>query len=693
MYTQCPECDVAFRVTADVLRQAAGKVRCGGCGSAFNALDHLSEVNPSAQSAADSAQNFSEFEADLSPEESSERQAGDPPQSISAEQSAALLKTLDQLAGEEIRIEDTGVEWRVLDENDDDSDNLDEDDPSFTDTGSLSFVLQEDIDGIDTDEDEFDDRPTVIDTREALNDAESSSVRDEMRFDDNTPLPDEYTAIEEIEPDAEIVEPSAEEPASAQPASLELGEPDEWQDLLGEVVEDSGDESVEDSVLALEEAILQSDLRAGTGEHGNDEPAPFTNSDGPMDMDAQFAQQAEAMGIDLSGAHNLEGDADPIQADDAADELQVDGDGDLSGATSDEVENGVVDELAIDLTDEVPDEIDVATAATEGEFESSIDEDLIAAAFEAEAATRAHEFDPDGDDVAIHDDFAESEIDVPEQSEEEMTVNRLIDQDLLALAIEDEDGFASTIVQKQISSADDIPHDMSSNNPLVETIIMEGDFVRTALEEEQAKLNNLEEISFAKQARQTFSGTMSEAIGEVIRGGRRSSDPPSRRKIAVVVSLFVVLLLQLVHQSREALARIPLFEKSIAPVYRLLGNPVTPAWDIRGWRFEATKGSSDDDQLLTIYSRIGNTSEQALPYPLLHVSLTDRFEEIIGSRVLEPREYLVGDQNARNTVAPGSNFNAVIAVDTPAPAATGFKLNVCYRLSDGQLRCAVESFR
>ena len=46
MYTQCPECDVAFRVTAEVLRQAAGKVRCGGCGIAFNALEHLSEEKP-----------------------------------------------------------------------------------------------------------------------------------------------------------------------------------------------------------------------------------------------------------------------------------------------------------------------------------------------------------------------------------------------------------------------------------------------------------------------------------------------------------------------------------------------------------------------------------------------------------------------------------------------------------------------
>ena len=46
MYTQCPECGSAFRVTAEVLKQAAGRVRCGGCGSAFNALDYLAEHTP-----------------------------------------------------------------------------------------------------------------------------------------------------------------------------------------------------------------------------------------------------------------------------------------------------------------------------------------------------------------------------------------------------------------------------------------------------------------------------------------------------------------------------------------------------------------------------------------------------------------------------------------------------------------------
>jgi hypothetical protein len=138
----------------------------------------------------------------------------------------------------------------------------------------------------------------------------------------------------------------------------------------------------------------------------------------------------------------------------------------------------------------------------------------------------------------------------------------------------------------------------------------------------------------------------------------------------------------------------PVIGPAIMPVYRSIGRPVAPAWDVRGWRFEATKGSTDaGDGLLTIYSRVGNAADTALPYPLVHVALTDRFEEIIGSRVLEPAQYLVSGASHPDLVAPGATFNAVIRVATPAPDATGFKLNVCYRMADKQLRCAIEDFK
>ncbi|MFW6349128.1 MAG: MJ0042-type zinc finger domain-containing protein, partial [Thiohalospira sp.] len=46
MYTQCPNCHSHFRVTAEQLRAADGRVRCGVCDTVFDALEHLEEALP-----------------------------------------------------------------------------------------------------------------------------------------------------------------------------------------------------------------------------------------------------------------------------------------------------------------------------------------------------------------------------------------------------------------------------------------------------------------------------------------------------------------------------------------------------------------------------------------------------------------------------------------------------------------------
>jgi len=96
---------------------------------------------------------------------------------------------------------------------------------------------------------------------------------------------------------------------------------------------------------------------------------------------------------------------------------------------------------------------------------------------------------------------------------------------------------------------------------------------------------------------------------------------------------------------------------------------------------------------LVIVSRLINQSDTELPYPLVHVSLTDRWEDIMGSRVLEPGEYLAGALDPSTPVPPGQNFTAVITIENPATEATGFKLYVCYRQKPGVVRCAIEDFK
>ena len=50
------------------------------------------------------------------------------------------------------------------------------------------------------------------------------------------------------------------------------------------------------------------------------------------------------------------------------------------------------------------------------------------------------------------------EVEVPEMTEEEMTVNMMIDQELLAIAVEDDDGFhINDRTESRFPDEDDIP--------------------------------------------------------------------------------------------------------------------------------------------------------------------------------------------------------------------------------------------
>ena len=279
-------------------------------------------------------------------------------------------------------------------------------------------------------------------------------------------------------------------------------------------------------------------------------------------------------------------------------------------------------------------------------------------------------------------------------TEEELTINMMIDQDLLSVAVEDEDGFASTIVQKQPDKK--VEGEIGSNKnpakpkkaePLFETIVMEGESVSGELERE--KLSRDRTAQNRESALQSIRSKRDSDKSEY-----RERNRPSIGMVAGALVLLLLLAFQFMHQSREALATIPAFNNAVGPAYRALGKPLTPTWDISGWRIEQTTGSLEDtEQLLTIYSRIANRSDKALPYPLVHLSLTDRFEDIVGSRVLDPGEYLASNADPRKSVAPGNTFFAVMSIDTPSDEATGFKLNVCYRLASGDLRCAIEDFR
>jgi hypothetical protein len=410
------------------------------------------------------------------------------------------------------------------------------------------------------------------------------------------------------------------------------------------------------------------------------------------------------MGIDLSGIYEV-----GINEDEDEDEDDVEQD--IDEPVADELEDDDEDVLDVeeepddaeDLEDapDLDDELDHAEdLEDEPELDFAVEQlDLIEAqeglieepvvenhTIEEELAASGASDEPDDSP----EDETSGEHLVPPMTEEEHTVNMQIDQDLMALAIKDEDGLASTIVipekdaeKKGREEKAGMTHDEDvDDRPGFETIIMEGEFVRSAMDAEKLAADAAAAAEMAELARAKEAEVAKKSGG--VRYGM----------IAGIVLLVLMLAVQMIHQSREALATKPVFSRTVGQLYRAIGQPVQPAWDITGWRFEATKGSAEgDEEELTVYSRLGNNSDSPLPYPLIGISLTDRFEETIGSRVLDPAEYLPSDLDPRKLVEPGNTFNAVITIKSTSAAATGFKLNVCYRLSGGQLRCAVDDFK
>jgi len=693
MYTQCPDCSTAFRVTADVLKMAAGKVRCGGCGHAFNALEYLSESTP---------QQSAPKEADgVLPELKPEPTQNDNglPESISAEQSAALLKTLDELAGADIRIEDTGVEWRVLDDDDVGDGAADPvANEANADASPANDVQATDVDEIleesPTPVDQFlTDTPPEVDSPEIFAEADDKPSRasvDELRFDDNTPLPDDFDLNNESSfaaPPANVPDEPVADVQMDQQADLDLSEPDEWTDILGEF------EDLAQAVAAPLEAELdeqetpeeESDDEVEPEPDEADEPAAAAGeADELLDMDSQFALQAEAMGIDLSGMHE------------SLDEPEAEEEVDLELLLEDaEVEDRDIEDL---LDEDLVAEVDSEEFIEEPEDPGTEDEPDEGAQLDL-----------------IEDDEEEDDFDVPPLTEEEQTINMQIDQDLLALAVEDEDGFASTIViadgeaegkanekkkkkkdkknkkDKKGKKAKEAKLDLKDTSAGFETIIMEGEHIRSDLDEQKLAADAAAAASLAGAAAAEREAELAAQAGRLSWG-----------MIAGVFALIVLLGVQVLHQSREALATIPAFNNVAGPLYRAVGMPLSPDWDITGWRFEATRhsvGTADETETaegsedVMIFSRVGNNSDKPLPYPIIGISLTDRYEEPIGGFALDPADYLPDDLDPRKLVEPGNSFNAVMTIRSPSAEAESFRLRACYRNADGSLRCKDDSFK
>jgi predicted Zn finger-like uncharacterized protein len=170
--------------------------------------------------------------------------------------------------------------------------------------------------------------------------------------------------------------------------------------------------------------------------------------------------------------------------------------------------------------------------------------------------------------------------------------------------------------------------------------------------------------------------------------GMQESDRSSIPWLAAAITAGVLLFAQVVHQNREWLAAHAPLGGSLRALYSKMGTPVAPpanlsAYQLRQW---GVTGDPAGDGTLRVRASILNTAAQLEPYPLLRVTLANRFGGSIGTRDFEPSEYL-GKPTAK-LLAPGERADATLDILDPGKSAEGFEIDVCLRSADRRVACA-----
>jgi len=161
-----------------------------------------------------------------------------------------------------------------------------------------------------------------------------------------------------------------------------------------------------------------------------------------------------------------------------------------------------------------------------------------------------------------------------------------------------------------------------------------------------------------------------------------SSEAPTRRAgtfalwSGAAVAAALGLVAQVVNHNREELSHGPL-APLLRAIYQRLGNPVEDAPDLAAFQLRqwGVTGEATGDATLRVRASILNITRQQQPFPLLRVTLADRFGARIGTRDFAANEYL-GKPIAR-PLAPGEKVDAVLNIVDPGQDAEGFEIDVC----------------
>jgi hypothetical protein len=145
-----------------------------------------------------------------------------------------------------------------------------------------------------------------------------------------------------------------------------------------------------------------------------------------------------------------------------------------------------------------------------------------------------------------------------------------------------------------------------------------------------------------------------------------------------------------VHHYRGDLADTSALRRPLTALYRSLGRPLEPRWDIASYEVRQLGASSDGAAPgdLVVRASISNRATRVQPLPLLRVVMQDRFGNRVSARDLQPAEYLGRGAPPVSLMAPGQRVDVQVAFQDPGQAATGFEIDACMPRRDHSVSCA-----
>ncbi len=154
--------------------------------------------------------------------------------------------------------------------------------------------------------------------------------------------------------------------------------------------------------------------------------------------------------------------------------------------------------------------------------------------------------------------------------------------------------------------------------------------------------------------------------------------------------LILALAAQAAHYFRQDIVRHPQAGPALRRVYELIGQPLSPNWDLDA--FEVRQWGPTVDVApgapLTVRASLTNRADHAQPYPLLRLEFEDRFGAAVAQRDFAPAEYLKSPPQATRQLAVGETTEAELSVVAPGTDAVGYRLEICLREERGRIRCA-----